>query len=98
MDGNASSSSLRIPWYSALAFHAALLLTIAAVLLHVTTFATNDYTQILMTAVGCAIASMLMLVLAAIRLPRPGRLFALAVGAADAWVIWGAGAERLLGW
>ena len=98
MSPDAGGSRLKTPWYVALAFHAALLLMIVGVLLHVTTLATNDYTRILIGAVSCAVVSSRVLLLAATRMPRPGRVCALAVGIVDVWVIWGAGAERLLGW
>ncbi|MCA8953926.1 MAG: hypothetical protein KDE27_30730 [Planctomycetes bacterium] len=98
MESRRQGSDLKIPWHAALLFHLALLSTIAATLLDVTTFATNDYTTILQVAIACALGSMLLLALAARAMPWPGQLAALGLAAVDAFVVWNAGVERLLGW
>lgn len=80
-----------------LLFHTALLLTIVAVLLDVTTFATNDYTAILWTAIAWAATSALLLALAVRAMPRPGRFALLVLAVVDTFVVWNTGVERLLG-
>lgn len=80
------------------AYICALFMTLWAVLLDITTFATNDYTWILIQAMSFAAGAMVLLLIAWRRIPIPGRAIAAVLILVDCWVLWNAGVERLLQW
>ena len=82
-----------VPW----AYMLAQLLTAWALVLDVATFATNDYTAILLQAIGCAFASAVLVALVVRHVPLFHRTFCGGLVLLDVYVVWNAG-ERLLGW
>lgn len=79
------------------AYMGALLMTIWAALLVVTTFATNDYTWILIQAISFAAGAVMLLVWAWTRMPVQGREIAALLILVDGYVMANA-AGRLLHW
>jgi hypothetical protein len=73
-------------------------LTAWALVLVVTTFATNDYTSILKQAIGCALASLLLVALVFRRVSRFNQVLGTGLGVVDLFVLWHAGFERGLVW
>jgi len=80
------------------AYILALLATMYAAVLDLATFATNDYTWILIRSMGCAAAAIVLLLVSWRRMPGPGRGIAASLMLVDLWVLWNAGVERLLQW
>ncbi len=84
-----------------LAYVGALLLTIYAFAINSITFATNDYTSIVVQAVACAAVAIVLVVVAWRRIPPAGRAIATLLVLANLWTLVDAGGRRLpslLGW
>jgi hypothetical protein len=86
---------------SVLAFAAyivAMLMTLCAMFLDAVTIAGNDYLRVLLTAMLLAAGAVLLLVVSWKRIPAAVRVIAAGLILIGSFVLWNAGAERLMGW
>ncbi len=79
-------------------FVVALAFTLLSLFLNLVTFATNDYTPIVMRAIASAALAMLLIGLLWKRMPMPSRVIAGVLLLANAWTILDGGGRRLMGW
>ncbi len=85
----------RLWWFASIG---AFVLTLWALVLDLTTFAINDYTNILVMAIACACGAMVLIGACWRRMTVVGRGIAGIVLVGDLWVLVDAGGRRLLGW